>query len=308
MTMMKAVRMHKFGGPEVLIYEDAPMPQPKEGEVLIKVAAAGINPIDWKVGEGYLNHTLPMIPGGEFSGTVEATGLGVSAFKAGDAVFAMADISQDGAYAEFITVSADTLCPIPSSVDLMTAAALPLAGTTAWQALTEQARLASGQTILIHGAAGAVGGFAVQFAKAKGAKVIATASGTDLDYVRGLGADVVIDYKTQKFEDAAKGVDAVLDTIGGETQSRSWQTLREGGVLVTTVGITTDVSEAAARGIQGKALGAHPDGAELAEIARLVDAGQVKPRIASVYPLAEARQAQEFAKSGLAHGKVMLKV
>jgi NADPH:quinone reductase-like Zn-dependent oxidoreductase len=193
-------------------------------------------------------------------------------------------------------------------VNFATAAAIPLAGTTAWQALTEQADLVSGQTILIHGGAGAVGAFAVQFAKVMGAKVIATATGDDLDYVRELGADAVVDYKTEKFEDAARDVDAVLDTIGGDTQARSWRTLRDGGVLVTTVGITTDSPEAAARGVRGKPFGSRPDGAALAEIARLVDSGRVKPRVGSVLPLSKARQAQELAQGGHTRGKVVLKI
>ena len=174
--------------------------------------------------------------------------------------------------------------------------------------MTEQAGLASGQTILIHGAGGAVGAFAVQFAKVIGAKVIATATGDDIAYVRSLGADVVVDYKTEKFEDAAHGVDAVLDTIGDDTQARSWATLRDGGVLVTTVGAVNEPSEASARSVQGKPFGAHPDGAVLAEIARLVDAGQVKTRVGATFPLSEAKQAQEQAKSGHTQGKIVLKI
>ena len=308
MTTMKAVRIHQFGGPEVLTYEDVPRPEPKEGDVLIKVAAAGVNPIDWKIGSGMMPHPLPLIPGWDVAGTVEALGPGVSGFTAGEAVFAMADMRRDGAYAEYVVVSANILCPKPASVDFPTAAAIPLAGTTAWEALTEQANLTSGQTILIHGGAGAVGAFAVQFAKLRGATVIATATGDDLEYVRGLGADVVVDYKTEKFEDVARDVDAVLDTIGGDTQARSWQTLRDGGILVTTVGAITESPEATARGVQGKPFGAHPDAAVLAEVARLVDAGQVKPRLGAVRPLSEARQAQELAQSGHTRGKVVLEV
>ncbi len=312
MATMKAVRLHKFGGPEELVYEDAPKPEPKDGQVLIKVAAAGINPIDWKVGEGIMEqmakHTLPLIPGGDVAGTVEALGTGVTAFAVGEAVFAMGDSRGDGAYAEYVALPADTLCPKPSSVDFTAAASIPLAGTTAWQALTEQANLQSGQTILIHGAGGAVGAFAVQFAKVKGAKVIATATGGDIAYVRGLGADVVVDYKTEKFEDAAHEVDAVLDTIGGDTQARSWATLHDGGILVTTVGAVNEPSDASARGVQGKPFGAHPEGTVLAEIARLVDAGKVKTRVGATFPLSEAKQAQEQAKSGHTQGKVVLEI
>ena len=312
MTSMKAVRIHEFGGPEGLVYEDAPKPEPQAGELLIKVAAAGINPIDWKIGEGLMEqqskHALPMILGWDVAGTVEAVGSGVTGFQAGDAVYALADMRRDGCYAEFVVVPAETVSAKPTSVDFTTAATIPMASTTAWQALTEQASLASGQTILIHGGGGSVGAFAVQFAKLKGATVIATASGDDLEYVRGLGADIVVDYKTEKFEDAAKDVDAVLDTIGGDTQARSWQTIRDGGILVTTIGVITETPEAKARGVQGKPFGAHPDAAVLAEVARLVDAGQLKTRVGSVQALADARQAQELAKNGHVRGKVVLTV
>lgn len=312
MATMKAVRIHKFGGPEILVYEDAPKPEPQAGEVLIRVAAAGINPIDWKVGEGMMEqmakHSLPLIPGWDAAGTVEALGLGATAFAVGDAVFAMADNQRDGAYAEYISLPANTLCQKPSSADFTAAASVPLASTTAWEALFEAANLQSGQTVLVHGAGGAVGAFAVQFAKVKGAKVVATATGDDIAYVRGLGADVVVDYKTEKFEDAAHGIDVVLDTIGGDTQARSWQTLRDGGILVTTVGVITESPEAAARGVQGKPFGAHPDSAVLAEIARLIDAGKVKTRVGAMFPLSEAKQAQEQAKSGHTRGKIVLTV
>ena len=312
MTTMKAVRQHKFGGLEVLVYEDAPKPAPKEGEVLVKVAAAAINPIDWKVREGQMeqvvHHALPLILGWDVAGTVEEAGPGVSSLTAGAAMFAMGDNRRDGAYAEYVVLPAATLAPKPETVDFTTAAAIPLAGTTAWQALTEEAGLAGGQTILIHGGAGAVGAFAVQFAKVKGAHVIATATGDDLAYVRGLGADVVVDYKAERFEDAAQGVDAVLDTLSGDTRARSWAVLRDGGVLVSTLPGAEPPPEAAARGVQGKSFMAHPDGAALAEIGRLVDAGKVTVRVGSVQSLGEARQAQELAEGGHTRGKVVLTV
>jgi NADPH:quinone reductase-like Zn-dependent oxidoreductase len=312
MITMKAVRIHMFGGPEALTYEDAPKPEPKEGEILIRVAAVAVNPVDWATQAGMMEkvapHSLPLIPGWDVAGTVEAFGPDVSTFALGEPVFAMADLQRDGAYAEYVAVSADLVRPKPASVDFTTAAAIPLTSTTACLALTEQADLRDGQTVLIHGAGGSVGGFAVQFAKVKGATVIATATGADREYVRSLGADVVVDYKAEKFEDAAKKVDTVLDTVGGDTQARSWQTLRDGGRLVTTVGITTAPPEAAARGVQGKAFEAAPSGAVLAEIARLVAAGRVRPRIDSVYPLSEARRAQEYARGGHPHGKVVLEV
>ena len=312
MATMKAVRIHKFGDPEVLIYEDAPRPEPKDGEVLIKVAAAGINPVDAMIEKGAMekevSHTLPLIPGWDVAGTIEALGPGVTNFAAGDAVFSFADVRRDGAYAEFIALPAALVSPKPTTTDFAAAASIPLAGTTAWEALTEQANLQSGQTILIHGAGGSVGAFAVQFAKAKGAKVIGTATGDDVEYVRGIGADTVIDYKTEKFEDIAKNVDAVLDTLSGDTRARSWAALKDGGVLVSTLPGAEPPPDAAARGVQGKSFMAHPGAANLAEIARLVDAGQVKTRVGATFPLPEAKQAQEQAKNGHTRGKIVLTV
>ncbi len=312
MATMKAVRLHQFGDPDVLVYEDAPKPEPKDGEVLIKVVAAGINPVDAMVEKGAMEkevpHSLPLIPGWDVAGTVEALGPGVTNLAASDAVFAFADIRRDGAYAEFISLPAALVCPKPATTDFTAAASIPLAGTTAWEALTEQANLQSGQTILIHGAGGSVGAFAVQFAKAKGAKVIGTATGDDVEYVRGIGADTVIDYKTEKFEDIAKNVDAVLDTISGDTQARSWATLKDGGVLVSTLPGAEPPPDAASRGVQGKSFMAHPGAENLAEIARLVDAGQVETRIGATFPLSEAKKAQEQAKSGHTKGKIVLTV
>ncbi len=312
MATMKAVRIHEFGGPDKLVYEDAPKPEAKDGEVSIKIVAAGINPVDSMIGAGKMEamaaHTLPLILGWDVAGTIEAVGPGVTNFQPGDPVFAFADIRVNGAYAEYIALPATIVCPKPSSIDFPAAAAIPLAGITAWEALFEQANLQSGQTILIHGAGGAVGGFAVQFAKAKGATVFATATGDDVAYVQSLGADTVIDYKTEKFEDVAKNVDAVLDTVSGETQARSWATLEDGGILVSTLPPVNPPAEATTRGITGKAFGAHPDGAHLAEIGRLVDAGQVKVRVGAVLPLPEAKQAQEQAAGGHTQGKVVLSV
>lgn len=312
MADMKAVRLHEFGGPDVLKYEDAPKPEPGAGEVLLKVMAASVNPVDAMIDSGAMEeqvkHALPLIPGWDAAGTVEAFGLSVTGFAAGDPVFAFADIRRDGTYAEYAIVAAEAVCLKPASIDFAEAACVPLAGTTAWQALFEQANLQSGQTILIHGAGGAVGAFAVQFAKVKGAKVIATASGEDAAYVQSLGADVVVDYKTEKFEDAAKNVDAVLDTISGDTQARSWATLRDGGILVSTLPGAEPPPEAAARGIQGKSFSARPDGPQLKEMGSLIDAGKVKPRVGATFSLPDAAQAQKTAKNGHTQGKIVLTV
>ena len=310
MATMKAVRIHEFGGPDNLVYEDAPKPEAGDGEVLIQVAAAGINPVDSMIEQGKMEqqapHSLPLIPGWDVAGTVAAVGPGVTNFQVGDPVFAFADARRNGAYAEYVLVSAATLAAKPAATDFTAAAAIPLAGTTAWEALFEQTNLTRGQTILIHGAGGSVGGFAVQFAKAVGAAVIATATGDDVAYVQNLGADTVIDYKTEKFEDKAHGMDVVLDTLSGDTRARSWATLKDGGVLVSTLPGAEPSADAAARGVQGKSFTAHPDSAYLTEIAQLVDAGKVKVRVGATFPLSEARQAQEQAQSGHTRGKIVL--
>lgn len=311
MATMKAVRIHSYGGPEVLVYEDAPRPTPGEGEVLIRVHAAGVNPLDWKVREGYLksslNYPLPVIPGWDVSGVVEQVGAGVTQPKVGDAVYALPNMTRNGAYAEYIAVNASEVAPKPNTLDHVQAAAVPLGALTAWQALFDVANLSSGQTVLIHAAAGGVGTFALQFAKWKGARVIGTASARNADFLRELGAEEAIDYKATRFEDAVKDVDVVLDTLGGDTQERSWGVLKKGGVLVSTVGPPS--SETAAQyGVRGLPVFVQPSGKQLTEIAKLIDAGQVKPIVETVLPLTEARQAHGMSQSGRTRGKIVLRV
>jgi NADPH:quinone reductase-like Zn-dependent oxidoreductase len=311
MLTMKAIRFHTYGGPEVLVHEDAPRPEAATGEVLIRVTAAGVNPVDWKVRAGHtrewLQHRLPLIPGWDVSGVVEAVGPDVSGLKAGDEVFGMLDLTRDGAYAEYAVARASDMARKPASVSHIHAASLPIAALTAWQALFDVARLAPGQTVLIHGAAGGVGHFAVQFAKWKGAQVIVTASARNTGFVRELGADRVIDYQTTRFEEAVNGVDVVLDTIGGDTQQRSWQVLKKGGVLVSTLGIATPQ---AARdfGVRGEEMFVRADAGQLGQIAALVEAKQVRPYIASTPALADAAKAHEQSETGHVRGKIVLRV
>ena len=232
MATMKAIRIHQYGGPEVLQYEDAPLPEMGTEDVLIRVHAAGVNPVDWKVREGYLRqriaHGLPLILGWDLSGVVVDTGTAVSQLTVGAAVYGRPDIARNGTYAQYVAVRADELALKPESLDHVHAAAVPLACLTAWQALFEavppytSVDLRAGQTILIHGAAGGVGSFAVQLAKWRGARVVATASAHNEAFLRGLGADEVIDYTARQFETAVARVDAVFDTVGRETQRRSW--------------------------------------------------------------------------------------
>lgn len=311
MENMKAVRIFNYGGPEVLRVEVAARPTPGSGELLIRVHAAAVNPVDWKVRAGYLKdripYPLPFIPGWDVSGVVEATGPDVTRFKKGDAVYARPDIARNGAYAEFIVVRESEVALKPRSVDHVHAAAIPLAALTAWQALFDAAGLKAGQRILIHAAAGGVGSFAVQLAKWKGAHVMGTASARNQRFLRELGVDEPIDYEKTRFEDVVRDVDVVLDTIGANTQQRSWKVLKKGGILVSIIS-PPSAEEAAKHGARSSYVFVQPNAAELAEIAKLVDSGKVKSMVETVLPLSEARRAQELSQTGHTRGKRVLKV
>ena len=311
MATMKAVRIHEYGGPEVLGLEDAPVPVPAAGEVLIRVHAAGINPVDWKIREGRLRgrveHRLPLILGWDVAGVIEALGPGVTLFKTGDAVYARPDIARDGGYAEYIAVRASEVALKPKSLDFIHAAAVPLAGLTAWQALFDAAKLAAGQRILIHAGAGGVGSFAVQFAHWKGARVIATASARNADLVRSLGADEVIDYTETRFEDEVQDLDVLFDTVGEEVQQRSWNALKKGGILVSILALSIP-DDAAARNLRSAYVFVQPNAAQLGQIAELIEGGYVKPVVETVLPLSEVRQAHILSQSRHARGKIVLRV
>jgi len=311
MATMNAVRIHQYGGPEVLRYEGAPFPRAGTGEVLIKVHAAAVNPIDWKVRAGFakdrLKYKMPFIPGWDLSGVVEAVGAGASRFRVGDEVYSRPDIARDGAYAQYIAVRETEVALKPASVDHLHAAAVPLAALTAWQALSNAAKLSAGQSVLIHGAAGGVGSFAVQFAKRKGARVIGTASKKNHEFLRSLGADETVDYNTTKFEDVVHDVDAVLDTITGETADRSYQVIKKGGVYVSIL-MPPSEQKAAARGIRAAHTFVQANPEQLADIAKLIDSGKLKVIIEKVFPLAEARAAQELNAQGHTRGKIVLRV
>jgi NADPH:quinone reductase-like Zn-dependent oxidoreductase len=305
-TTMKAERVHAYGGPEVLQWEDVPRPEPGENEVLVRVRAAGVNPIDWKLREGYLETPLPFTLGIDFAGIVEVVGPGVTGFRVGDRVFGQVD-DNTGSYAEYATALVPHIAKTPDTLDDLQAAALPVAGLTAWQALFDTANLRAGQKVLIHAAAGGVGSFAVQFAKWKGAHVIGTASADHIGQVREMGADEAIDYRTTKFENMVHDADVVLDTVGGETQERSWKVLKRGGIIVSLVQPPSEAA-AATHGARGERIRQQPRGDQLARIADLVASGRVKVNIETVLPLAEARQAQQLSKAGHAGGKIVLKV
>jgi NADPH:quinone reductase-like Zn-dependent oxidoreductase len=304
---MKAIRLYARGGPESLRFEDAPAPRPGPGEVLIRVHAAAVTPTEllwaptWETREG-APRPLPVIPGHEFSGEVAALGEGVTAVGVGEAVYGMNDWFGDGAQAEYCLARAADVARKPASVDHAHAAVTPISALTAWQGLFERARLAAGQHVLIHGAAGGVGGFAVQLARWRGARVTATAAAGNLDFVRGLGADEVIDYRAERFEERVRGVDAVFDTVGGDTLRRSWGVLKPGGRLVTIA--------ASEEGSQDERTRAaffivEPRRVELEEVARLIDGGEVRPVVGAEFPLADALLAYRHKP---ARGKVVLRV
>jgi NADPH:quinone reductase-like Zn-dependent oxidoreductase len=308
---MKAIRIHNYGGSEVLQYEDAPRPKPQAGEVLVRVHAAGVNPIDWKVREGYMKdfwpHKFPLILGWDLSGVVKELARGVSQFKIGDEVYSLPDPTHNGAYADYIVVRESELALKPNSLHHIRAAAVPLAALTAWQSLFDTAQLQPGQRVLIHAGSGGVGHFAVQLAKWKGAYVFATASTKNQDLLHKLGVDKPIDYTTHRFEDVARNIDIVLDTIGAETQERSWSILKKGGVLVSLVQPPSE-QKAKDLGVRVALLSAQPSGEQLAEIAKIIDSGKLAPVIDRIFPLSETRRAHALSQSGHTHGKIVLRV
>jgi len=307
---MKAVRMHDYGKADVLVYEDAPRAEPKSKEVLVRIHAAGVNPVDWKVREGMFakpKSRLPLILGGEVSGVVESCGAEVKGFKPGDEVWSLLSLMRSGGYAEFTTIPETELAKKPKSIDFVHAAGVPLAALTAWQALFDKGGLKEGQSVLIHAGAGGVGHFAIQLAKAKGAKVYATASEGNLEFLKELGADVTIDYKAQKFEDVAKEMDVVLDSIGGETQARSLGCLKKGGYLVSIVQ-PPDQKKLEELGLKGSIMLVTPNVKELDEIGALIEAKKVKCVVSATVPLAEARKAHELSETGHTKGKIVLEV
>ena len=307
---MRAIRIHQYGGPEVLAQVEMQRPAPGANEVLIKVKAASVNPIDWKLRAGYMKDifplTFPATLGLDVSGTIEEVGLGAAGFKRGDEVYASLEMEAGGGYAEYVVAREAIVAEKPGTLNHVQAAAVPVAGLTAWQALFEVAQLRAGQKVLIHAAAGGVGNFAVQFAKAKGAYVIGTASSKNQAFLGELGVDKAVDYQRTRFEDVVHDADVVLDTVGGDTQERSFKALKKGGILVSIV--QPPSQELAEKyGVRALFYGGHPSSSNLAEIARLIDSGMVKTVVDTVLPLAEARRAQELSQSGHARGKIVLK-
>lgn len=306
---MKVVRIHSYGGSEVLRFEEAPKPQPAHGEVLVRVHAAGVNPVDWKSCMGrFRQFPLPFTPGWDVSGVVEALGPDTSGFAVGDEVFGLIRFPEPGnAYAEFATAPVEHLARKPRTIDHVQAAGLPLAALTAWQAF-EKAQLRSGQSVLVLGAAGGVGHLAVQLAKAKGARVAGTASGRNVEFVRGFGLDQFIDYTTSSPETAIRNVDVLFDTVGGDARDRALGALKKGGTLVTIAYPPVTPERAAALGITAHGILVQPSRVQLEEIARLVDGGKLKVFVETVLPLADARTAHERSQTGRVRGKLVLRV
>ena len=305
-SVQKAVRIAQYGGSERLKFESVSLPEIRTGGVLAKVNYAGVNPVDWKIREGYMKRfhpvSFPLTLGQDFAGEIVMSGGDAGTFRTGERVFGFGD----GTYAEFTSAAITDISTIPEKMEFAVAAALPTSGLTALQAIRDYVTPKPGDRILIHGAAGAVGSFATQIAKRWGAQVIGTASGEDIVYLRSLGHVQVVDYKHERFESVGQ-VDAVLDLIGGETATRSFAVVKKGGVIVSTVG-AVNPELAAKAGIRGVNMGQERSAADLSELAGLLERGDVKPRIGQVFPLDKAREAQDASQKGTAKGKILLKV
>jgi NADPH:quinone reductase-like Zn-dependent oxidoreductase len=308
---MKACRVHHFGPPDVISYEDVARPHPGEGEVLVRVKAAGVGPWDaWiRAGKSALPQPLPLILGSDLSGTVEAVGPAVTALKPGIEVFGVTNHQFTGAYAQYAVASVGMIAARPVRLSDVEAASVPVVAVTAQQALFEQAKLVAGQTVLVQGAAGNVGAYAVQMARQAGLRVIATADARGAAAVRGLGAQQVIDYRAVRFEDAVKGIDAVIDLVGGEVQARSFAVLRPGGVLVSAVS-EPDQEIATRHGVRALFFLVDVTTAHLTRIAAMIDAGDLAVNVGTILPLADARVAHEMLEGSRSRprGKIVLSV
>ncbi|AKU98039.1 Bifunctional protein: zinc-containing alcohol dehydrogenase [Labilithrix luteola] len=307
---MKAVRVHQFGGIDRMAIEETAREQPGEGEVLVRVGAAGVGPWDaWvRAGQSALQQKLPLTLGSDIAGVVENVGPGVTGIAVGDAVYGVTNAEFTGGYSEYAVAKASMIAKKPAKATDVDAASIPVVATTAWEMLFDHAKVTSGQRVLVHGAAGNVGAFALQLAKRAGATVIATAFASDVDFVRSLGADEIIDVQSTNFEDRVKAVDVVIDTVGGETLARSFSVLAHGGVLVSSAA-KPDEKRAAECGVKGIYFIVDVNTRVLRELAKLVDEGKLTLNVGDVLPLAEARLAHEML-AGKPHkrGKIVLTV
>lgn len=309
-STMKAVRIHQYGGREVLRHETAPIPTLKPDDVLVKVHAAAVNPVDWKVREGQLKDvlpvTLPLILGWDVAGEIVALGEKVTGWQVGDAIYSRPNIGRDGSYAEYIAINAAEIASKPRSLNWQQAAAVPLAALTAWQSLYDFADIKAGERVLIHAGAGGVGMFAIQLAKLRGAYVITTVSTRNVEFVRALGADDIIDYTQQDFS-TLHDIDVVFDTLGGEAQQRSWQVLKPKGRLVSIVG-AADAAMAEKYGVTPLFCFVKPSSAQLTALAALFDTGKLRVEIERSYQLSEIVHAHEHSESGRTRGKIVIDI
>ena len=308
---MRAIQIQEFGDPEVLRVQEVSIPVPGPGELLVRVHAAAVNPVDTSIragrAGGLSGASLPYVPGFDVSGTVTAIGSGVDVFEVDDEVFAMVNLRRGGTYAEYVIILENEAALKPARVSHAEAAAIPLVALTAWQALFEVAKLQPGQTILIHAGAGGVGSIAVQLAKWRGARIIATASDYNHDFLRGLGVDVPVDYRTQNFENFASDVDVVLDPIGGDTQVRSLQILKEGGILVSIVGLTSE-GRNPSRNVRATSILVRPNSVQLSEIGGLIQNGIINPIVSYRFPLEQAPLAHEQSQTRRTRGKIVIEI
>ena len=309
--MMQAIQIQEFGDPQVLQVKEISMPAPGPGELLVRVHAAAVNPVDTSIragrAGGLSGASLPYVPGFDVSGTVTAIGSDVVNFKVDDEVFAMVDLRRGGAYAEYAIVLENEAALKPTRVNHAEAAAIPLVALTAWQALFQVAKLQKDQTILIHAGAGGVGSIAVQLAKWRGAHIVATASNYNHNFLRELGVDVPVDYRTQNFEDFASDVDVVLDPIGGDTQIRSLQILKEGGILVSIVGLTSE-GRNPSRNVRATSILVRPNSVQLSEIGGLIQNGIINPIVSYRFPLEQAPLAHEQSQTRRTRGKIVIEI
>jgi NADPH:quinone reductase-like Zn-dependent oxidoreductase len=303
-----AIQVHQYGDASQLKLERVPRPQPQEGEVLVRVYAAGVNPVDWKIRAGFMKDFMPAkfpyVPGSDVAGVVEKVGPGVSAFQPGQEVFGR---SLRGSYAEYALADATALAPKPAALGFDAAAAIPVGATTAWQALFDHGNLQPGQRVLILGGAGGVGNFAVQFARWKGAHVISTTSTGNVDFVRALGAETVIDYTRARVADEVRDVDLLFDTVGGEAINDAWPALKRGSTLVAIAG-QPDEAKARASGARVERFSAQVSSELLRTFARLIEEGAVKVTLAATFPLSEAGNAHELSRTGHGRGRIILRV
>lgn len=308
-AQIKAINIHNYGGSDALKLEEVERPKPQAGEVLVQVKAVGVNPVDWKITEGWLKDfrpiQFPYIPGRDIAGIVEEVGEGVTEFQKGQAVFGQ---SANGGYTEYTVASVKTLALKPDSISFEEAASIPVGATTAWQGLFDHGNLQAGQTVLVQGAAGGVGLFAVQFARWKGAQVIGTTSTDNVDFVRSLGVDKVVDYKTSSIEaEGIKDIDLVYDAVGAPTLASSVQAVKQGGTLITIAG-QPDAAQVKAKDIKVESFSAQVSSQLLAQFAKLIEEGQLKLAVEATYPLEKAGEAHEHSKTGHSRGRVVLHV